>query len=108
VNPPSHLSKHSRALWRTITTNFTLEATETELLRLGLEALDRCEQARVLLAEDGIVTRGRYGQPVAHPALAVERDSRLAAARLFKQLALPEALSESISPLALKPRRQAR
>ena len=54
---------------------------------------------------EGIISTGRYGQRLAHPAVAIERDSRLAAARLFKMLALPDALGESVSPLALKPRR---
>jgi len=54
----------------------------------------------------GSLARGRYGQALAHPAVAIERDSRLAVAKLFKQLALPEALGESVSPLALPPRRR--
>jgi len=40
------------ALWRTITTNFTLEATEAELLRLALEALDRADQQAGVNGDD--------------------------------------------------------
>jgi hypothetical protein len=61
----------------------------------------------VILARDGLTSRGRYGQALAHPAVAIERDSQLAAARLFKQLALPEALGEQVSPLQLRRRRKA-
>lgn len=107
MNAPDSLSHHSRALWKQITGDFTLETSEAELLRLALEALDRGEQARLVLADEGIVSTGRYGQRLAHPAVAIERDSRLAAARLFKQLALPEAIGEAVSPLALRPRRAA-
>jgi hypothetical protein len=99
------LSPRAKALWTQTTTSFTLEATEVELLRLALEALDRAEQARVILAEEGLTSRGRYGQALVHPAVAIERDSRIAAARLFKQLALPEAPAEVVSPLALRKRR---
>jgi hypothetical protein len=105
MNAPKYLTPRSRDLWREIIGNFTLETTEVELLRLGLEALDRADQARVILANECIISTGRYGQKLAHPAVAIERDSRLAAARLFKQLALPEALNESVSPLALRSRR---
>jgi P27 family predicted phage terminase small subunit len=107
ASAPAHLSKRSRALWVEITARFTLEPTELELLRLALEAVDRCEEARQVLAAEGITSVGRYGQRLAHPACAIERDARLAAARLFKQLALPEALDESVSPLTLRWRRRA-
>jgi P27 family predicted phage terminase small subunit len=91
VSTPKHLSASSRALWMKITTSFVLEPTEVEVLRLALGALDRCEDGRRILAAEGIVSTGRYGQKLAHPAVAIERDSRIAVARLFKQLALPEA-----------------
>lgn len=105
MKPPSSLSKRSAGLWQSITSDFQLETTELELLRLALEAIDRCEEARSVIASDGLTSRGRYGQVLPHPMIGVERDSRLAAARLFKQLALAEALSESVSPLQLRPRR---
>jgi P27 family predicted phage terminase small subunit len=104
VQVPDHLSSRTSELYGRVTTMFTLEPTEIELLRLACEALDRCEEARALLAEEGIVSAGRYGQRLAHPAVAIERDSRLAAARLFRELGLPEAPAEIVSPLALKKR----
>lgn len=105
LNPPDHLSASSRELWLSTTANFTLEDTELHLLRLACEALDRADQARLILAEEGLISTGRYGQKLSHPATGIERDSRFAAARLFKQLALSEALGESVSPLQLRPRR---
>jgi hypothetical protein len=50
VKAPSHFSDRNRKLWRQTTSDFTLEATELELLRLALEALDRAEQARLIAA----------------------------------------------------------
>src|SRR5215218_8156042 len=88
---PAHLSEHSKALWREVERSFALEATELELLRLACEALDRCEEARVALAKDGLFTTNRANRPVAHPAVAVERDARLAAVRIFRELGLENA-----------------
>jgi|SRR3954451_1160761 phage terminase small subunit len=106
MDAPKHLSPARTNLWNRTTANFTLEETELELLRLACETLDRAEDARLILAKEGIVSTGRYRQKLAHPAVAIERDSRLAAARIFKQLALPQALGESVSPLQLRPRRR--
>jgi P27 family predicted phage terminase small subunit len=107
VKSPDHLTDHSRDLWEQLTGSLVLEPTELELLRLALEALDRCEQARTILVRDGIVATNRYGALVAHPCVAIERDSRIAAARIFRDLALPEAPAEVVSPLALRRRRAA-
>jgi hypothetical protein len=46
MHPPGHLSDHCRTLWQELTASFLLDPTELELLRLALEAMDRCEQAR--------------------------------------------------------------
>lgn len=54
-------------------------------MQLAGEAWDRCQQARQAIARDGltVASGGR-----AHPAIAIERDSRLAFARLIRELAL--------------------
>lgn len=106
MNPPDHLSDHCRELWQELTGSFVLDPTERELLRLALEALDRCDQSRQILAREGIVTSNRYGAVVAHPCVAIERDSRIAAARIFRDLALPDVPAEVVAPLDLR-RRQA-
>jgi|1186.fasta_scaffold05496_4 hypothetical protein len=62
MEAPTHLSERSRELWHQLTTDFSLETTEVEMVRLALEALDRCEEARLILARDGLTSRGRYGQ----------------------------------------------
>jgi P27 family predicted phage terminase small subunit len=102
---PEHLSERSQGLWNELHRSFLLEATEAELLRLGLEALDRTEEARAVLAEEGTFTTNRYGNRVTHPAVSVERDSRLAAVRIFRELGLENA-TEISAPLALRRRRR--
>ena len=82
---------------------YAFEAHELELFRLACEALDRVEEARVAIAEDGAYLTDRYGGKKAHPATAVERDARIGAARLLRELGLPT--DEVVSPLALGRRR---
>lgn len=88
---PAHLTPASRALWRQTVLDYGLEdeAHALRLLTLACEALDRCEGARQALAEHGTTYEDRFGAPKARPEVAIERDARLAAARLFRELALP-------------------
>jgi phage terminase small subunit len=84
--PPAHLSTRSKKLWNESVEGYVMEPHELELLRLLCEALDRAEQARVVIADEGAFVVDRYGGKRSHPALAVERDSRLAAVRLVRAL----------------------
>ena len=86
-NPPEHLSDRCRKWWRAVMTDYDLEPHHEHLLRLAAEALDRAEQARGILAVEGICVPA--GDSVkAHPAVAIERDARTAAARLIRELDL--------------------
>jgi len=67
--------------------DYQLFSHHLRLLQLAGEAWDRCQQARQYIARDGLFTDGGQG-PKPHPAIAIERDSRLAFARLIAQLSL--------------------
>jgi phage terminase small subunit len=84
---PKHLSKSARKWWSSIANNFEFEPYDLATLTLAAESLDRAEEARLRIVQDGPYVQGRYGLR-AHPAIAVERDSRIAFARLTRELAL--------------------
>jgi len=86
--PPSHLSKPAKALSTSIAATYILESHHYHLLTLAMEASDRCEDARQAIARDGLMVVDRYGASKLHPAVSAERDSRLAVARLLRELAL--------------------
>ena len=104
MNPeaPDHLSEASKRLWNDTLEEFELAPAELAIFRLALEAVDRCELARLELAVSGLVVKDRYGGLRASPWVTIERDSRLAAARLLKQLGL-ERSAPAPSPMALRP-----
>jgi hypothetical protein len=56
---------------------------------LAGEAWDRCAQAREQVSIEGLCVEGREGKK-AHPCIAIERDSRIAFARLVAQLGLDD------------------
>ena len=85
---PAHLSKPSAAWWRRVVGTYALEEHHERLLTLAAEAFDRAQEARVRLMEDGAFYTDRRGAPKAHPGIAVERDARLAFARLIRELDL--------------------
>ncbi len=58
------------------------------ILILAAQAWDRCQQARGEIQKDGITIKDRYSAIKVHPAVAIERDSRLAFARLIRELQL--------------------
>jgi hypothetical protein len=80
-------------------TDFELsEGHHAELLVQAAEALDRCEEARAILDEKGITCDDRYGVPKLRPEVSVERDQRLAFARVLRELALDAAIEEAARP----------
>src|SRR5687768_5398032 len=95
---PQHLSEASRRWWRDIVRTYRLEPQHLRLLTLAAEAWDRGQEARERVAADGAYVTDRYGQTKAHPAIAVERDSRIAVARLVRELALADEPPGARSP----------
>ena len=87
-HPPKHLSKRAKGLWLSVAEPYDLAAFQYELLLRACEASDRADEAQALLRSEGLTLADRYGQVKPHPAAAIERDSRIAEARLLRELAL--------------------
>lgn len=86
--PPAHLSAASQAWWRQVVRAYVLEPSHLKVLLVCAESWDRMVQAREILERDGIVTINRFGQPVKHPAVQIEAESRLAFLRGLRELDL--------------------
>jgi hypothetical protein len=85
---PTHLRAPTKRWWLAVMAEYQLEPHHVRLLTLAAEAWDRCAAAREVLDRDGISYIDRFEAPRARPEVAVERDSRIAFARLLRELAL--------------------
>jgi phage terminase small subunit len=86
--PPGHLAAPTRRWWASVVASYELEEHHLRLLTLAGESWDRCTQAREAIREHGLTYDDRFGCPRSRPEVAVERDSRVAFARLIRELAL--------------------
>jgi phage terminase small subunit len=106
-SPPEHLSEATQRWWQAVVEDYDLEGHHLRLLQLAGEAWDRAQQAREALAEHGMTFEDRFGAPRARPEIAVERDSRLAFARLVRELDLDvDPPGERSRPPALRSNRR--
>jgi hypothetical protein len=96
--PPRHLRAAGRRWWLEVHANFELEGHDEPVVTLAGEALDRAVAAREAIDKHGATYLDRFGAPRARPEVAIERDSRLAFARLLRELALNVAAPDSRPP----------
>lgn len=85
---PKHLQAATRRWWTAVVGEYELEDHHIRLLTLAAEAFDRCVAARETIEAEGAYYTNRFGEPRAHPAVAVERDSKIQFARLLRELDL--------------------
>ncbi|MET4127165.1 P27 family phage terminase small subunit [Roseovarius sp. MBR-6] len=102
---PSHLSPEAAQWWCEVVEAYALEPHHMKLLRLACESFDRCQQARAAIDRDGITVPA--GDSVkSHPAIAIERDSRLAFARILREMDLDTEPVQDRRPPALRSNRR--
>jgi P27 family predicted phage terminase small subunit len=85
---PTHLSEAMRQWWTAVVTDYDLDPHHLLLLQSAAEAWDRMTMARDVLTDEGLMVETADGGKKQHPAVNVERDSRLAFARLLRELDL--------------------
>jgi P27 family predicted phage terminase small subunit len=103
---PSHLRRETAEWWRSVHKGYELEPHHMRLLTMAAETWDRAQQAREAIAKDGLTVGTRDGGLKAHPAVGIERDCRLAFARLVRELDLDtEGPSDHRRPPALRSNR---
>ena len=85
---PAHLRPPTKRWFSHVVGLYALEEHHVKLLTLAAESWDRCQEAREILQKSGLTYLDRFQQPRARPEVAIERDSRLAFARLLRELAL--------------------
>lgn len=98
---PRHLAtRAARKLWRSTVATFALEPHQLTLLEEACVCVDRLIAARAEVRARGVLVNDRYGVPKANPAVAIERDCRIALARLLRELHLSDEpdLDSSIRP----------
>lgn len=88
-NPPKHLTAPARRWWTQMQREYGItDAGGLSLLAAAADAWERAREARELVAKDGAVTVDRFGQQVAHPAVAIERGARAQFLQAMKLLNL--------------------
>jgi phage terminase small subunit len=85
---PDHLQPATRIWFESVIADFALDQHHVRMLVLAAEAWDLSQQAREQLASAGITFMDQNGNPRAHPAVAIERDARLAFVRIIRELDL--------------------
>ena len=105
VSAPDHLRPATAAWFEGVLMEYELEQHHVRLLTLAAESWDRCQQAREAIDEKGLTEQDRFGQSRVRPEVSIERDSRIAFARLIRELALdvdapadPQSRPPSITP----------
>lgn len=85
---PRHLRAATRRWWAAVVADWTLEEHHVRLLTAACESWDRCQEAREQISREGLTVPTKAGGPRLHPCVRVETDSRLAFARLVRELDL--------------------
>jgi hypothetical protein len=88
--PPATLTKPSATLWSQLVIEYDLRSDVTGLLLLeaALIARDRALAADKALSKEGLTVKGAAGRTLAHPCIAVSRDSWVAFNRSMRALGL--------------------
>jgi phage terminase small subunit len=88
TKPPGYLGESARKWFTKMTESWAFGTDECELLAQAATQIDRIEAARSHITEHGPLVANRYGNPIANPAVELERKASETFARLVRQLRL--------------------
>ena len=104
---PVHLAEPTRRWWQSVMADYEQQPQHRRLLQLAGEAWDRAQESREAIAKLGTTYTDRFGAPHARPEVAIERDARLAFARLIRELDLDvEPPAQGVRPPGLRSNRR--
>ena len=102
IKAPKHLKPDTGKWFKSVIKDYELEPHHIRLLTLAGEAWDRCQEAREIVDKEGLTAKDRFGQLRQHPAISIERDCRIAFARLLRELNLDVESPETPRPNQIK------
>ena len=102
IKAPKHLKPDTGEWFKSVIKDYELEPHHIRLLTLAGEAWDRCQEAREIVDKEGLTAKDRFGQLRQHPAISIERDCRIAFARLLRELNLDVESPETPRPNQIK------
>ena len=97
--PPKHLSAVAKQFWRSVCESFDIDSHSLDLLEVACVQLQRAEQARVIIAKEGMIIVDRFDQPKPHPGIEMERQASMAFVRIGRELGLSVEAPDSRPPL---------
>ena len=86
--PPAHLAKRGKKLWKSVVENYDLEQHHRDLLQSACEQLDRADSARREIEEHGVILLDRFQQRKQNPAVEVERQAHATFLRCLREMGL--------------------
>jgi P27 family predicted phage terminase small subunit len=86
--PPAYLSDQMKRWWQIVLEDYVLHEHHLRLLESGCCAWDRMTQAREAIRKHGLTFEDERGMVRARPEVAIERDARIAFARIVRELQL--------------------
>jgi len=88
---PKHLSDEASAVWDSVVAQKKLSPGALVTLRIACEAFDRLQDARRVVAEDGVTIDTPTGYKREHPALKIEKEARSGFLQAWRLLKVGEA-----------------
>jgi P27 family predicted phage terminase small subunit len=86
---PEHLSERSKRIWIELVGTRALSVGRLTALQVALESLDRADEAREVVNQEGLTNKTKTtGTVHLHPLLKVEKDARSQFFRIWNQLGL--------------------